>query len=101
MNPNPLAASVVKPVVKQKKPRVKKSKAEPVVEELKSEPEPELVSLPVVEPEPEPEPALAVCLDCGELAPFTDAEMNIYKKINAYKRKLLRLKKMEFVSVEV
>jgi hypothetical protein len=90
---------VVEPVVKQKKHRVKKPKAEPLVEALKSEPEPEPVSLPVAA---EPEPvALAVCEACGEPAPFSDAEMDIYRRINAYKRKLLRLKKIEFVSAEV
>ena len=96
---NPLEETVVvEPVVKQKKTR-KSKKAEPVVEEIKPEPEP--ISLPVVEePTPEPE-ALAVCEACGEPAPFTDAEMDVYRRINAYKRKLLRLKKLEFVSAEV
>ena len=90
---------VAEPVVTVKKTR-KPKKANP------AEREPELVvpALPVA-PEPvfaEPEPvALAVCEACGEPAPFSDAEMDIYRRINAYKRKLLRLKKMEFVSAEV
>ena len=102
MNPSLEETIVAEPVVKQKKPRVKKPKAEPVVEELRPEPEPEPepVSLPVAA-EPEPEPA--VCEACGEelSSPFSDAEMDVYRRINAYKRKLLRLKKMEFVSAEV
>ena len=94
-------SGVVEPVVKQKKPRVKKPKAEPAEPEpAVVVPEPEPVSLPVSEPEPEPV-ALAVCEACGEPAPFSDAEMDVYRRINAYKRKLLRLKKMEFVSAEV
>lgn len=92
---------VVEPVVKQKKTR-KPKKAEP------AEPEPEPAVVPEPEPEPvclpvaaEPEPvSLAVCPDCGEPA-FSDAEMDVYRRINAYKRKLLRLKKLEFVSAEV
>ena len=102
MNPLDESVVVVEPVVKQKKSR-KPKKAEPAEREpelVVSEPEPEPVSLPVSEPEPEPV-ALAVCEACGEPAPFTDAEMDVYRRINAYKRKLLRLKKMEFVSAEV
>jgi hypothetical protein len=43
------------------------------------------------------------CAVCGEdlVSPFTDAEMDIYRRINAYKRKLLRLKKVACVSAEV
>ena len=92
---------VVEPVVKQKKTR-KPKKTEPAEREpepVVPEPEPEPVTLPVSEPEPEPV-ALAVCEACGE-PPFSDAEMDVYRRINAYKRKLLRLKKMEFVSAEV
>lgn len=100
---NPLDETVVaEPVVKAKKTR-KPKKVEPEPEPAVVVPEPEPVSLPVV-PEPEPEPvSLAVCPDCGEptSSPFSDAEMDVYRRINAYKRKLLRLKKLEFVSAEV
>ena len=74
--------------VKPKKTR-KPKKTEPAVV-----PEPEQVSLPVVaEPKPEPQP---VCEVCGEStsSSFSDAEMDVYRRINAYKRKLLRLKKV-------
>lgn len=98
---NPLEEVVVaEPVVKVKKTR-KPKKAEPVAP-VPAEPEPPLHVVP--EPEPEPEPiSLAVCPDCGEptSSPFSDAEMDVYRRINAYKRKLLRLKKLEFVSAEV
>jgi hypothetical protein len=82
---------VVEPVVvKTKKPRVKKPKhvSLPVVEELVPEPEP--VSLPPV-PEPEPEPVQ--CEACGEPIVFTDEEMDIYRRVCAFKRKQLRLRK--------
>jgi hypothetical protein len=96
---NSLEEVVVNPVVKQKKTR-KPKKAEPVVEEIKPEPEPKPVSLPVVA-EPEPEPA--VCEVCGDELPppFSDAEMDVYRRINAYKRKLLRLKKVACLTAEV
>lgn len=102
MNPSLEETVVVEPVVKQKKSRKpKKAEPEPEPEHVAAAPEPEPVSLPVVA-EPEPElVALAVCEACGEPAPFTDAEMDVYRRINAYKRKLLRLKKLEFVSAEV
>ena len=103
---NPLEESVAKPVVvKVKKTRKPKKVTEPeplLVDERVSLPVVD-VSLPVVEePVPEPEP-VAVCESCGEdLAPsFTDAEMDIYRRISAYKRKLLRLKKVACVSAEV
>lgn len=97
---NPLEeVVVVEPVIKQKKTRKsKKAEPEPVV----PEPAAPAVLEPVSEPEPEPV-ALAVCEACGEelVSPFTDAEMDVYRRINAYKRKLLRLKKVACLSAEV
>jgi len=90
---------VIEPVVKQKKTR-KTKKAEPVVVVVVEEPEP--VSLPIVE-EPTSEPEPAVCEVCGDELPppFSDAEMDVYRRINAYKRKLLRLKKVACLTAEV
>ena len=91
----------MEPVVelKEKKPRQRKPKAvkplEPVVESV---PEPEPSPEPLPEPEPEHEPVLA-CDLCGEPVVFTEEEMDIYRRINAHKRKLLRLKKSAVVSV--
>ena len=69
---NPLEEVVAEPVVVKTKKSRKPKKAEPVVEEIRPEPEPEPVSLPVVA-EPEPEPA--VCEVCGDELPppFSDA----------------------------
>ena len=89
---------VVEKLLKEKKPRQRKPKAvkqlEPVPESV---PEPEPVP---VQEEPEPEVAI-VCEDCGEAIVFSEEEMDIYRKINAHKRKLLRLKKSLAVNVEV
>ena len=86
----------VKPLVEKPK-RQRKPKAQPVLEPI-----PEPVVEPVQEPEPLPksEPEV-VCEDCGEPIAFSEAEMDIYRKINAHKRKLLRLKKALAVNVEV
>jgi hypothetical protein len=99
---------VVVPVAEVKVKKVRKSKkvAEPVflpvLEELVAEP---VVEEPVVqEPlSPVQEEEHTQCAVCGEdlVSPFTDAEMDIYRRINAYKRKLLRLKKVACVSAEV
>lgn len=99
----PHLEEVVEPVVavKAKKARKPKKAVEPEPEHLTLVPVvEEPVSLPVVEPEPEP---VAVCESCGEEIPppFTDAEMDVYRRINAYKRKQLRLKKVAFVSADV
>ena len=89
----------VKPVIVEKPKRQRKPKAvktlEPVVEPV-VEPEPSPEPLP--EPEPEHEPVFA-CDLCGEPVVFTDEEMDIYRRINAHKRKQLRLKKSAVVSV--
>ena len=82
---------VVEKLLKEKKPRQRKPKAQPLLEPI-----PE----PVPEPVPEPEPEV-VCEDCGEPIAFSEAEMDIYRKVNAHKRKLLRLKKALAVNVEV
>ena len=90
---------VVEKLLKEKKPRQRKPKAQPVLEPI-----PEPVVEPVQEPEPSPksEPEVAiVCEDCGEPIAFSEEEMDIYRKINAHKRKLLRLKKALAVNVEV
>ena len=88
---------VVEKLLKEKPKRQRKPKAvkqlEPVPESV---PEPEPV--PVQEPEPE---VAVVCEDCGEPIAFSEEEMDIYRKINAHKRKLLRLKKALAVNVEV
>lgn len=103
---NSLEESVAEPVVvKVKKTRKPKKVAEPeplLVDERVSLPV-VAVSLPVVpEPVPEPEP-VAVCESCGEelTPPFSEGEMDIYRRISAYKRKLLRLKKVACVSADV
>ena len=88
----------VKPVVEKPK-RVRKPKAQPVLEPVVAplpEPEPEPVQELVQEPEPSPksEPE-------AEAAPFTEAEMEIYRRINAHKRKQLRLKKTAVTVAEV
>ena len=89
---------VVEKLLKEKPKRQRKPKAvkqlEPVPESV---PEPEPVP---VQEEPEPEVAI-VCEDCGEAIVFSEEEMDIYRKINAHKRKLLRLKKALAVNVEV
>lgn len=101
---NPLAESVAEPVVvKVKKTRKPKKVTEPeplLVDEKVSLPVVD-VSLPVVE-ESVPEP-VAVCESCGEelTPPFSEGEMDIFRRISAYKRKLLRLKKVACVSAEV
>ena len=92
---------VVEKLLKEKKPRQRKPKAvkqlEPVPESM---PEPEPVPEPEPLPKSEPEVAI-VCEDCGEAIVFSEAELDIYRKINAHKRKLLRLKKDLAVSGEV
>lgn len=77
---------VVEEKIKAKRQRKPKT-VKPVEPEPVQEPEPEPL------PEPEPEPVFVPCEGCGEPIVFTDAEMDIYRKINAHKRKLLRLKK--------
>ena len=84
---------VVEKLLKEKKPRQRKPKAQPVLEPI---PEP----VPEPEPSPKSEPEV-VCEDCGEPIAFSEEEMDIYRKINAHKRKLLRLKKALAVNVEV
>ena len=90
---------VVEKLLKEKKPRQRKPKAQPVLEPI-----PEPIVEPVQEPEPSPksEPEISiVCEDCGEPIAFSEAELDIYRKINAHKCKLLRLKKALAVNVEV
>ena len=91
--------------VKPKKTR-KPKKVELVIEEIKSEPEP--VPEPLPEPEPVPEPLppvpeepVVVCESCSEeeVIPFTDEEMDIYRRVCAFKRKQLRLRKVAFATV--
>ena len=99
---NPSLEETIEPVVAVKAKKTRKpKKAEPAEREPEPEPVVPEPAAPVVEEPVAPEPALAVCEACGEPAPFSDAEMDIYRRINAYKRKLLRLKKIEFVSAEV
>ena len=86
----------VKPLVEKPK-RQRKPKA---VKQLESMPEPEPVPEPEPLPKSEPEVAI-VCEDCGEPIAFSEEELDIYRKINAHKRKLLRLKKALAVNVEV
>ena len=88
---------VVEKLLKEKKPRQRKPKAQPVLEPV---PEPKPVPEPEPSPKSEPEVAI-VCEDCGEAIVFSEEEMDIYRKINAHKRKLLRLKKALAVNVEV
>ena len=86
----------VKPVAEKPK-RVRKPKAQPVLEPVVEPlPEPEPGQEPVQEPEPSPksEPE-------AEAVPFTEAEMDIYRRVNAHKRKLLRLKKSAVTFAEV
>jgi hypothetical protein len=91
---------VTEPVIKQKKARKSKKVAEPVVVESISEPEylPPLAEEPVLE---EPEP-IVVCDSCGEVvAPFSDEEMDCYRRVCAFKRKQLRLRKTAATFAEV
>lgn len=92
---------VVEKLLKEKPKRQRKPKAvkqlEPVPESM---PEPEPVPEPEPLPKSEPEVAI-VCEDCGEPIAFSEEELDIYRKINAHKRKLLRLKKALAVNVEV
>ena len=78
----------LEPVVEEKI-KVKRQRKPKTVKPV----EPEPVQEPEPEPLPEPEPVFVPCEGCGEPIVFTDAEMDIYRKINAHKRKLLRLKK--------
>ena len=84
----------LEPVVEEKV-KAKRQRKPKAVKLVEPEPvqEPELEPLPEPEPLPELEPVFIPCEGCGEPIVFTDAEMNIYRKINAHKRKLMRLKK--------
>ena len=80
---------------RQRKPKTVKQ-LEPVLEPV-PEPEPS----PEPQPEPESEPVVP-CEVCGQPAAFSEEELKIYRRINAHKRKQLRLKKAAVITfVEV
>ena len=79
---------------RQRKPKAVKQ-LEPVLEPV-PEPEPS----PEPQPEPEPEPVVP-CEVCGQPAAFSEEELEIYRRINAHKRKQLRLKKAAVTVAEV
>ena len=70
---------------------------EPVLEPV---PEPEPSPEPQPEPQSEPEPVVP-CEVCGQPAAFSEEELEIYRRINAHKRKQLRLKKAAVTVAEV
>ena len=81
---------------RQRKPKTVKQ-LEPVLEPV---PEPEPSPEPQPEPESEPEHVVP-CEVCGQPAAFSEEELEIYRRINAHKRKQLRLKKAAVTFAEV
>ena len=79
---------------RQRKPKTVKQ-LEPVLEPV-SEQEPS----PEPQPEPQSEPVVP-CEVCGQPAAFSEEELEIYRRINAHKRKQLRLKKAAVTVAEV